>query len=362
MSMLGQKEADAIDALAASVCSSPLDFDELPQLRTLFNTTFQSGLEAILQKALNHDPAGKPLVEVTMGWIDKMPLASSAVFGQTANFRDKRVELGDAILVTYDNLYTSTGELLRQDARAVLLQAKVARQVGHLKTPKVPLTTNSGSALKELTLLSTWPKFDLFKSSGNSDPLLSNINLGALRGNPSRFAWYVGAPGIAPPSIPAWKSWWVAGAPKHRSSMDASIGQLFVAFLTNQMLRGSPIGEAFKRNGSDDWSKVCKTVLGLVKGNPAPAFLFGTQTDRYTTISIHALAFLSAGAPTFKPRVVAPFVGMHLHDASTAIQKLALGAPRHRTPSLGSDLSRRWRPVLTVTTTRIEGRTEDELE
>jgi len=295
---LGASEISAINRLTLEVCANPKLYGELSQLRTLFHARFTRRLEGILKRSLIVLAGGPRHVEVSLGWIDKIPLARSDQLGGTPGVFE-RTELGDAVIFAFDNVHGPTGAVVRQDARALLLQAKVTREAGQLLAPKVPLASiKRPSTRKEYTLLSTWPTFDLYKSSGSRTPLRRGIDL-RPGGSPERYGWYIGAPAskIADPAVSPWRSWWMSAPPQTSMPLQATMGELFVSFLSAQPLMGVAVGEAFSPGAtSSDWSGLCTTVLDLVEQQVAPPSLFAPGQRRLVRISFEAAAFLSPTA------------------------------------------------------------------
>ena len=120
---LGPPEAARIDRYVNHCCSNPSTYNELNQLHRLFTQRFRRALELLLNRSLQR--AGRPAVcDVQLGWIDKIPIAR-------ARLLSTGTELGDAVLFAFDERRDLTGRLLAGSARAVILQAKVARTTFH---------------------------------------------------------------------------------------------------------------------------------------------------------------------------------------------------------------------------------------
>lgn len=290
LSGFGPAEVAAIDALTHRVCALRRPDGELKQLRRLFGRAFLDELQTILQAGLPSTGSAPPHLEVSLSWIDKIPVAEFS--GST-----KKVEFGDALLVAIDKQLHATGVTTTLDGRAVFLQAKLARTVARLTAPTVPVTPlKEGSTQKELDFLSAWPRFDLFETATNTSAVLTGVSVPP--GRPERYGWYIAAPGDPIPlaASTAWPAWWMCGPPHGGAVCNLSFGGLLVGFLSGVGSGSHAIGERFVSRRaatalSPDWSDLCNAVRKIVGGRDAPQSLFGQKQPRRETISLEAAAY-----------------------------------------------------------------------
>lgn len=321
LSGLGPATATAIDHLANRLCTPSATSAELRQLRRLFSPAFIRGLEHILRSATGAGAPGprSPHVEVSLGWIDKIPLAESGLLGGSAG-KLERTELGDAIVLVVDQQLHAGGAPVITDARAVFLQAKIAWSLGQLLSPVVPVGARSPSTRKELALLSSWPTFDLFKASRSRTARLKSVSLPV--GPPERYGWYLAAPkGPLPAgSGAAWRSWWMAGSPAPGAACDVSLGELLVGLLEGSAAGGRPVGEAFDYGpvspGRSDWSLLCNEVLAILGEDDAPEWVFGPGQSRLATLTLRATVYAAGLRRRLPPQVLADMDEMLGHFAA----------------------------------------------
>ncbi|MBO9709687.1 MAG: hypothetical protein J7521_15900 [Caulobacter sp.] len=291
LASLNAADARRIDALTLKHCADPSSYNELPQLRTLFSRGYLDELETILAEAAQRGDHRPTMVEVSIGWIDKTPVADAG-FG-------RKVELGDAVLFAREETRRHPSSLADSTARAVFLQAKTARSVAQMRAPTVPVLPEAGSTARELALLSAWPTFDLYPAGAALKPLLKTVAL-PQRSAPPPYGWYVAAPGQTPddPEAP-WFSWWMAGAAERNRLCDVSFGDLMVAFLTADAPpnQATVVGETFRQRlrpkgeeADPEWSRLCNAVLDLASTKPAPGSMAGAR--RLQGISPVALEFV----------------------------------------------------------------------
>lgn len=296
LSGLGPATATAIDGLANRLCTPSATSGELRQLRRLFTPAFIQGLERILRTATGTRPPGprSPHIEVSLGWIDKIPLAESGLLGGSGS-KLERTELGDAIVVIVDQQLHAAGAPVITDARAVFLQAKIAWSLKQILSPVVPVGARSPSMRKELALLSSWPTFDLFKASRSRTVRLKGVSLPV--GPPERFGWYIAAPKgpLTAGSGAAWRSWWMAGSPAPGAACDVSLGELLVGLLEGSAAGGRPVGEAFDYGpvspGRSHWSLLCNEVLAILGEDDAPEWVFGPGKSRLASLTLRAAVY-----------------------------------------------------------------------
>jgi hypothetical protein len=227
-------------------------------------------------------------LEIQLAWIDKRPLAK---LGAYAN----RVELGDAAIFFFD-LMQSRKTSYRQ-ARALILQAKVAKEPRQLAQPTVPINPSnpaiSSSTARELALMSRWDRFDLYKASGSRIPVVRGIAIGSSTKTPPN-GWYMATPRIppTPEQQAAWKSPWMCAPAENRASCNVTLGSLLWAFFSSSKLPAGvnklpEVGADFDFDPKylteprgQDWNRLCIEMLRLCPGNKLPQSLFGRRPRR----------------------------------------------------------------------------------
>ncbi|MFD2943256.1 hypothetical protein [Flavobacterium notoginsengisoli] len=282
--MTETQQIKEIDKLVSAQYSSS-NYGELKALSKLFDTAFLKELENILNKNSRMEKHYKDRYEVSVGWIDKIPLAKfvHAVNDVNGNPIKTKMELGDLLLIYTHNRIniTSKGtEVQSAENRAAIVQAKIAGD----KNPKVPIAKISDSRVsstsKELALLSSWPEFDLYQTSKSKTPLLNNIQLDSTKPN-AKFAGYNS------------KKWYI-GRPVYEEECKESMGSLIIG-----MLKGRE-GEDFDISKSSDWDRLIETLVVTCGKYKLPNFLFpGSTGDRYLTIPKKPLIFFFS---FFKPK------------------------------------------------------------
>ena len=291
---LGSTDAARIDRYVNRHCKNPKSYGELSQLHRLFTLRFRRALELLLNRSIRRE--GRPAVcDVQLGWIDKIPIARSPSLS-------KGTELGDAVLFAFDETRDFTGKLHTSRARAVILQAKVARGASQLGAPSVPIGTGMSSR-NELTLLSSWPSFNLHETARNASPCLASVTVAPSAAPPAE-AWFIAAPGheLSEATQPSWPCWWMAGDPRPSASCATTIGELLVGFLapssstptvgtpfTRQMAPSPPGGAAT----SADWSDLCNEIQRILGRHHAPPSLFGPSQPRLHSIPLWAQLFIA---------------------------------------------------------------------
>ncbi|AFH92551.1 hypothetical protein ACU7RR_002299 [Providencia stuartii] len=237
---------------------------ELGQMSKLFSDHV---LNTILKE--NHNARGNSsqLINsvISVTWIDKIPLAKfiGTVADHHGNFITQKVELGDALLIDIHN-DTSSNSI---QSSAFFLQAKRAKSS---KIPKVPVymgKTQNNSSLKELALLRNWPKFDLYKTSGDKLSVLSSIQL-PMPVPPLAYGGFA----VCPTTINsnAWKAHWMCARPEYNAPFNITFGELLSYFFKiNTKIH---IGESFTLGKSNDpWSKLINNIIDIAKEYSTPS-------------------------------------------------------------------------------------------
>lgn len=299
-SWFDQHLADRIDKFVWHYAKRTGNERELKQLAKLFDARALRLLHHAMAKSFSAFPANAVLT-MKLAWIDKIPLADSS---QLSN----RTELGDAVLFAIEEIRGRHGRS-QINARAVLLQAKVTKAYRQLTSPAVPVSPMVGSTARELTLLSRWPTFDLFKTSRSGMPLAKGLDLSAGTIGPFPFGWYLAAPRIkrTSPSIKAvWTSWWMAGAAVSGQACNVSVGSFLRAFLQGSSLTTASgkleAGAAFNCPSyppptahAVNWDRLCAEIIAIVESTPAPPSLFASGTHRIRSMDDLPLPFLLPG-------------------------------------------------------------------
>jgi hypothetical protein len=277
----------SINAAVHDLCKNPEEYGELAQLRWLFRKGFRRKLQKLLNQSLVN-ASEDAVYEVGIGWIDKIPLAKSLVLSN-------KTELGDAMLFSFEDTRNYQGRLLNRRSRAAILQAKVADNGTQMSNPIVPVGTSS-STPRELTLLSEWPLFDLYQTSGHKVSCLTNVSVLTAKptGNPPPHGWFIVAPGRKPEvhEASSWPCWWMAGPAAVHAPCSTTLGEIIVGFLQPGST-AADVGAEFirvtphtpQKNGSSaDWDDLCNEVLRILNEYNAPKKLFGEDHDRLVTI------------------------------------------------------------------------------
>ena len=264
---------------------------ELRQLAKLFK---RGGLLTRLKNVLSptlspRRPRYREDLEIRLAWIDKRPLAKLAT-------NPRRVELGDAAIFFFDLFQTSGGNDYRQ-SRALMLQAKAAKETSQIARPVVPVNPTrpraTSSTARELELLSRWDRFDLYKTSGSRDPIVRGISA-APRKLPPANGWYMATLKRRPSNAEraAWKSPWMCAPAANGAPCAVTFGSLLLAFLTAFEVNGAnfalpEVGADFKFDPQylltprgDDWDRLCIEILRLCQQHRLPQSLFGARANR----------------------------------------------------------------------------------
>ncbi|MFT9440437.1 MAG: hypothetical protein ABF593_01545 [Acetobacter papayae] len=256
---------------------------ELRQLSKLFDAPFLDDLHKSMMRRVFSAGASMANLSVELGYIDKMPYAKPGVAAKR--------EIGDAIIFGIEEIVSPSGVIISSNARAVVLQAKIATSKMQLSAPTVPIQPNTpnSSTRKELDLLSNWPPFKLYERSRSSGPYIPHIfDLAGHKSSPFPFGWYLVAPRTnSPPNPPlhsVWPSWWMLGGAILGQSCDTQFGDFLRTFLQGNKLptiRGLlEVGASYKPKGSagiaTDWDVLCQTIYDLVcKNTPSQTVFTG---------------------------------------------------------------------------------------
>jgi hypothetical protein len=321
---LNSGKAQELDAQIWRIYNDRLGGDELAQLAKLFKSNaLLKTLHNLLSAELPpYNPGYNEKLEIKLAWIDKRPLAKLAQF-------TKRVELGDAVVFYFDQLRTPQKRTYRQ-ARALILQAKVAKEKNQISCPTVPINPGqpspSSTTMRELTLLSNWTSFDLYKASASRAPIIERIVVSPSSAPPSN-GWYMATPKTQPSAqlMSAWTSPWMC-APAHPGTQcSVTFGGLIWAFLTCSKLPDPAlpaVGEDFHfdlplKPSGQDWSRLCNEILRLCPSNQLPPSLFGRGVSAIGSTIIRSLPYLGNGDANwltwlrrliFRPRMPVLFI------------------------------------------------------
>lgn len=281
---LAPQHARAIDDGLRAIHASGYG-GELQQLAKLFNRrALPAVLQTVIKPTLRRGRGYREEVEVKLAWIDKRPLAKLAR-------HTKRVELGDAAIFYLDRLRFKD-RINWRPARALILQAKVAKEREQLAAPAVPVNptkpARDSSTAREFDLLSSWGTFDLYATSGSKDAIATAITV-APASLPPGNGWYMAAPRTRPDpdTRAAWVSPWMCAPALMAAPCATTLGQLLLAFLrSDEIGAGLPsAGEEFrfhpdalKKPQGSDWQRVCIEVLRLCPKYRLPKALFGEYT------------------------------------------------------------------------------------
>ncbi|WP_147253539.1 hypothetical protein [Thalassospira xiamenensis] len=282
---LNTAEITKIDRFVDLKCRRPKSYGELNQLYQLFSIDFRQALEILINRSLL-GCSQRTICNVELGWIDKIPVVKSSAL-------TKRTELGDAVIFAYDQKCDSQGNLSQIAARAVILQAKVARSKTQLANPEVPVGYGK-STQDEFKLLSGWPQFDLYNTGGTKKPCIQNVNV-APKCSPPSEAWFLVAPGrgIVAANRASWPCWWMAGKASSKARCSTTIGTLLADFFKGSsvslqvgadfILPGS-MSKSSKGKAACDWSDLCNEIRKILLIYKAPVSIFGPSQPRIYSI------------------------------------------------------------------------------
>jgi len=305
---LGPEYAQAIDTALWRIYGSKLHGGELSQLAKLFGKKgLPNELVGVLRPSLRHGPYYREELEIKLAWIDKRPLAELAA-------HSKRVELGDAAFFYFEQL-RHRSQVAHQFARALIVQAKVAKEENQIARPIVPVNparpAADSSTARELDLLSRWDPFDLYATSASIDAMVTGIAI-APDPLPPAHAWYMATPKRHPKKAQTaiWKSPWMCGPAEYGAVCSFTLGALLRAFLT--FAYPAPKGELpieagasfnfsvseLQKPSGRGWDRLCIELLRLCPSNQFPRSLFGNLPDRSAVVSavIRSLPYIGGGA------------------------------------------------------------------
>lgn len=280
---LSSAERDAIDLAVWNLYKGRLGGTELAQLAVLFRS---AALPRILSNVIRptltrNQPFYREEIETKLAWIDKHPVAEfPGIKG--------RGELGDAAVYYFENL-RHRGQTRHQHARAVLLQAKVAKSAAQIRSPNVPIGTGISTA-RELALYSAWGTFDLYAGGGPKLPLIADNITVTAEGPPSPQGWFIATPRSAPgtASLGAWRSPWMCGPARASESCSATLGDLLVSFLAPHSAVASTmradVGSDFNFDPiqlqtptCSGWDRLCIEILRYCRKGSLPKSIFGAN-------------------------------------------------------------------------------------
>jgi hypothetical protein len=287
-----------IDSAIWEIYGNRLGGGELAQLAKLFKAGgLPQRLTDILSPTLASSlPHYREELEIKLAWIDKRPLAKLKT-------ETSRVELGDAAIFFFDIVKVGKRYLYNREARALVLQAKVAKEKRQIAQPLVPVNPGappaSSSTARELALLSNWAQFDLYATSGSIEPIVRDISVAQAKRPPPN-GWYMATPKIQPdaPDAAAWTSPWMCAPSASGSPCTVTLGSLLWHFLTASAFANSkvPLPEAgvnfkfdpqyFASPRGNGWDRLCVEILRLCPKNNLPQSLFGGSTRSAVVTSV----------------------------------------------------------------------------
>ncbi|AER57022.1 hypothetical protein DSC_11890 [Pseudoxanthomonas spadix BD-a59] len=302
--------SEAIDDLIDAHYRGKTGGGELKQLAVLFSPAFWSAFESLLRRDfVRSGPSFAQEVSVSLGYIDKIPMAEfdppiKDIHGSPIT---QKTELGDAAFFFIDTVFLPKPANPSVSARGLLLQAKQAEsQSPALSVPIValPRTPNS-STLKELALISSWPRFNLYFTSGSKDWVQEGYELRESARPTQPHAWYIGA---SPKTDHPWRPRWIAGPAEYAAPCNASLGELLFAVLQDQGERGGVerVGKAFHFDASrlaatdfklastaspPDWSDLCHQLMLVCEAYGWPSHLFSETGPRRKSSTFYSLPF-----------------------------------------------------------------------
>lgn len=316
--VLDDNHRTEIDREIWNIYGQRLGGSELRQLARLFQGT---GLPARLSKIFaatlpKPTPNYRVDLEIKVAWIDKRPLAKPVN-------QSKRGELGDAAFF-YIEFLQNRGKLVALGARALIMQAKAAKEAKQMAGPTVPVNPSrpspGSSTERELSLLSRWETFDLFATSASKKPIAEDISVMPPT-LPPAYGWYMATPRRHPevPVAKAWASPWMCGPAEPNASCVVTLGQLLTSFFTFAAHAGGgtnlpAAGENFKFDQThmtepvgNGWDRLCVEILRLCPNYQLPQSLFGTTRKQGSvdTSRLRSFPYLGGdgGHPTLQSRV-----------------------------------------------------------
>lgn len=272
--MTSIQQIKEIDSLIENQYSNSR-YGELVALSKLFTNTFLTELEKIINVNSRVNKGYKERFEISCGWIDKIPLAQliNPTNDINGNLIKNKIELGDLLLIyTHNrkNISSKGIEFISSENRATIIQAKIAYEA----SPKVPIgkisNRSANSTSKELALLSSWPEFDLYKTSRCKYPLLKNIKLDNSKPN-AKFAGY-------------YSKHWYVGKPINNDICSESLGSLIIGMISGKE------GQEFDTTKKGSWDILIAEIVKLCGKYQLPNFIFGANgKTRYQNIKYDPL-------------------------------------------------------------------------
>lgn len=273
--------SSSIDNLVNAQYRSITKFGELAQLAKLFDAKFIANLAKTFSTNAPPSKNATRQFEISFGWIDKRPLAeftSSNVVDHNGNPVTEKVELGDLALIHVEEQgFLANGKFKTQStlAYSALIQAKKSATTS---LPMVPVgygKAKNNSTAKELVLLSSWPEFNLYATSGNHSSILQNVKLAGPHAK--KYGWYM----ACPPTAKSWRSRWMCASATLSDLCDVSFGELLEAFVLRSKVKNMHVGEVFTPsnpgiNSSTQWDSVSNAILSLCKKYRLPNHLFSS--------------------------------------------------------------------------------------
>lgn len=298
-------DSEKLDKLINKQYVDLVKTSELYQLSKLFNPFFIKELLELIKPELARYKSYKQSLDIALCWIDKRPLADFSkrkVRDHNNNEVTKKVEIADAAFYFFNENGCYQGgqeKITYESSISLLYQAKRSTSI---TAPVVPVGTSkakNNSTAKELALLSSWPKFDLYKTSGNKSPTYSDMEINCPKGRVPPYGWF----GVCPPTkANAWKCRWMCGPSKKGSKCDHTLGELLSALLTRSTLGTDKVysGKEFKfdpswisgqkLNGESSWDVLNNEILSQCKESFLPKSIFTSDTKRL--IAVEEMVFL----------------------------------------------------------------------
>jgi hypothetical protein len=273
---------------------------ELEQLARLFSPGFLCDMVDLLNSGLSVKSGYQELLEISLCWIDKAPLADFSaqnITDHNGNVITKKVEIGDAVFIFSSELLLSQDRKTRSQSintRALIFQAKRAN---NSLVPKVPIgigKTADCSTAKELALLSNWPLFDLYKAPRSKTTLFTDMKLDPCWKKPSMspYGWFGACP---PGKFLEWKSRWMCGPAGLNQNCDITLGELLEALINKNVLGSSKTqsGVDFRlidnwqsfsnKDSLNSWDVLINEILLQCSKSKTPKYLFRPQYPRVIT-------------------------------------------------------------------------------
>lgn len=306
--ILSPQNGKEIDSEILEIYKQKLGGGELSQLAKLFKGKgLPDRLLTILRSTLRVPVRYyREELEIKLAWIDKRPLA------KLAN-QPKRGELGDAAFF-YFEILQHNGKASHQQARALIMQAKVAKEPKQIASPTVPVNPSNpspnSSTAREIDLMSQWRTFDLYKTSRSRSAIVKGVSI-APQSRPPAHGWYMATPGKHPKGsqAKAWESPWMCGPAAMGAPCAVTLGELLRSFFTFDTVTAGcnalpEAGATFKFDPSymttpvgNGWDRLCVEILRLCPNNQLPKSLFGNTGPRGAVITsvVRSFPYLGRG-------------------------------------------------------------------